>query len=246
MEGIVETGAGMSAGGGAERAVLCPYCGEVTHGLESCGACGGRFDPLSRQASQNAMGPWFVRDVSQPFRPGCSYATLRRQVERGMVTRMSVVRGPTTNQFWSLAQRAPGVAHLLGVCHACLAPVDAHEYACARCGAVFPGAGDRQHLGLLPARLLPGQAQPEVVAALSWEGPGSGESGAAIARSSSAGRGVHAAAPAQVLAAAAPVEASAEASGLRGGATRWLAVLGTLSAGLGAMLVLSLVRGWLI
>ena len=42
--------------------VVCPYCGHAQSaagvGAAQCAACKGLFDPLSRQATQNAMGPW--------------------------------------------------------------------------------------------------------------------------------------------------------------------------------------------
>lgn len=147
------------------RAVLCPYCGVVSGTVHRCTGCGGHLDALSRQATQNAMGPWYVRDEQQPHRPGCSYDTLSKLCEQGKVTTESVVRGPGTGQFWMLARRVPGIAHRLGVCHSCQAPAKPDEYACRACGALFAGERDRQHLGLGPIRPLPGQESPEMVAA---------------------------------------------------------------------------------
>ncbi len=149
------------------RAVVCPYCGTVSGNTVKCERCGGRFDPLSRQATQNAMGPWRLRDEAVPTRPGCSYETLAKLIESGRVTRNSVIAGPTTRQFWMLAGRVPGVAHRLGVCHSCQAEVEGGQYACTRCGAVFEVDKDRQHLGLGPTRLLPGHGSPERIAAFS-------------------------------------------------------------------------------
>jgi len=149
------------------RAVVCPYCGKVSANTTKCDACSGRFDPLSRQATQNGMGPWQVRNELNPTLPGFSYDTLLNRIEQGKVTVNSVVRGPTTRQFWMLARRVPGVAHLLGFCHACQAKVDPEQYACTSCGAVFHVDRDRQHLGLGPARMLPGQGSPERIAAYS-------------------------------------------------------------------------------
>ena len=109
------------------KLLICPYCGEAQPVGERCRACGGFFDPLSRQATHNAMGPWFVRDPERPFRPGCSYETLVQLIQRGQVTKYSIIRGPTTRQFWTVARHVPGVAHLLGYCHACDGPVDPDE-----------------------------------------------------------------------------------------------------------------------
>lgn len=144
----------------------CPYCGALqSASAAQCEACGGLFEPLSRQASQNAMGPWWIRDEHRVFQPGCSYDTLRRLVRRGKIERDTVIRGPTTRQFWMLAQDAPGVSHLLGLCYACHGEAGSEEYMCRSCGAVFDAPVDRQRLGLAPVRLLPGQAPPEQVAA---------------------------------------------------------------------------------
>ncbi len=149
------------------RAIVCPYCGAISGNTTRCDSCSGRFDPLSRQATQNAMGPWFVRDEANPTLPGCAYDTLVSRIDLGKVNAGSVVRGPTTRQFWMLAKRVPGVSHLLGFCHACQASVSPDQYACTSCGAVFQVDRDRQHLGLGPARLLPGQGSPERIAAFS-------------------------------------------------------------------------------
>jgi|GEM_PF-2611583 len=146
---------------------VCPYCGGRTSAMARCDQCRGPLDPLSRQATQNTMGPWFIRDDGHPFRPGCNYATLTQLVARGKVVLDTVMRGPTTRQFWMPARRVPGVAHLLGVCHSCQAPASAgsgEAMGCGRCGASFIVDEDRQNLGLGPVHLLPGQAPAEHVA----------------------------------------------------------------------------------
>ena len=146
---------------------LCPYCGCVSSDMTQCAHCKGKFEPLSRQATQNAMGPWQIKDPKNPFLPGCSYERLRRAVEQGRVTRSTVVRGPTTRQFWSFACNAPGVAVLVGECHACHSGVRPDEYMCGKCGVLLSPATDRQSLGLSSVTLLPGEAPAEVVASTS-------------------------------------------------------------------------------
>lgn len=147
--------------------VLCPYCGGISRDALRCQHCRGRFDPLSRQATQNAMGPWWLRDEDSPFGPGCSYDTIRALVERGTIGPNTVLRGPTTNQFWTLAKRVPGVAHLLGMCHQCQQPARASDFLCSSCGAGFSCETDRQHLGVGSVQLLPGQAPAAIIAASS-------------------------------------------------------------------------------
>lgn len=140
------------------RSLVCPYCGAVSRTIDKCGSCGGRFDPLSRQATQNAMGPWWVRGRGSPTGPGCSYRMMVSLVERGTIKRDTVVRGPTTRQFWMLAAKTPGIAHRCGLCHSCGETVDPASHACPGCGAAFPDHADRQRLGLGPVRELPGHA----------------------------------------------------------------------------------------
>lgn len=139
----------------ASRTVLCPYCGAASLRSDRCESCLGHFDPLSRQATQNHMGAWYIRDLEHPFRPGCTYGVIRALVKKGKLTPQSVVRGPSTRQFWELARRTPGVAHLFGICHACQVGVGVGEVRCEGCGASFDIPTDRQYLGLGEVRNLP-------------------------------------------------------------------------------------------
>ena len=52
------------------KVVSCPYCGVSQPAEDLCRSCGGLYDDLSRQATQNDMGPWFVRMPNRPFQPG--------------------------------------------------------------------------------------------------------------------------------------------------------------------------------
>ncbi len=135
----------------SQNVILCPYCGHVEAApAERCGKCNGFFDPLSRKVTQQHMGPWFIRDNTAPFRPGCSYEVITKQVEKGKITPATIMRGPTTKQFWSVARMVPGVAHLLGFCHSCGASVDKNASFCPQCSAQFSHQGDRLALGLDP------------------------------------------------------------------------------------------------
>ncbi|MEL6329409.1 MAG: hypothetical protein AAFR38_07075 [Planctomycetota bacterium] len=132
------------------RRTVCPYCGAFARADQPCGSCGGRFDALSRRASQDEMGPWFVRDQARPHMPGCRFETIERMIERGVITPDTVVRGPSTNQFWTLARWAPGIAELFGMCHACGSAVRPGQFLCSNCSSPLTIDRDRQHLGLLP------------------------------------------------------------------------------------------------
>ncbi len=139
-----------------EHALLCPYCGHTQDSGRQCARCRGLFEPLSRQATQNSMGPWQVRDESNPFTPGCSIETLRALIARGRVRPESIVRGPTTHQFWRRAEDTPGLAHLFGHCHACRANVHATDKICPQCAESLTAPLDRDRLGLSPVRSLSG------------------------------------------------------------------------------------------
>ncbi len=141
-----------------KKIMICPYCGDTQPQAERCRACGGLFEPLSRQATHNAMGPWFIRDPARPFRPGCSYETLAKMIDRGQVTGHTILRGPTTRQFWTVARHVPGVSHLLGYCHNCDAHVAAADHGCHACGVPFGAYLDRDNLGLPEVRPLPWEA----------------------------------------------------------------------------------------
>lgn len=143
---------------------ICPYCGHAATQTAECERCRGLFEPLSRQASQNAMGPWYLRDESNPFRPGCSYGTLKMLAGRGRVGPETILRGPSTRQFWMPAKNVPGIAHLLGACHACKGVVASDEPRCPSCGVSFEVEEDRQYLGLAEVRPLPGQAGTQEIA----------------------------------------------------------------------------------
>ena len=115
------------------------------------------------------MGPWQIRDESQPYLPGCDFRTVRKLVRANRITRDTIIRGPTTGQFWVRARNVPALANLLGECHCCHEEVSPGAESCPICGADFTPAEDRQRLGLLPVHLLPGQADPERIAASARE-----------------------------------------------------------------------------
>ncbi len=132
----------------ADGKVLCPYCGHCQDDTEKCGSCGGLFEPLSRRATQIAMGPWFIRDKKNPFKPGCSYDVMVDLARKGRIKPNTVMRGPSTKQFWSVARNVQGISHLLGYCHSCGEHVKPFDAACNTCGAAFDLKWDRNRFGL--------------------------------------------------------------------------------------------------
>lgn len=141
--------------------MICPYCGHAQEAGVRCSNCHVQVDSLTRQATQNDMGPWFVRDAQRPHFPGCSYETMGKLVAMGVIRKYTVVRGPSTKQFWVAARRAPGIAHLLGYCHECDAKVSPKDLRCPGCRTVFGAWLDRDRLGLDEIRGLPGDPDHE-------------------------------------------------------------------------------------
>lgn len=143
------------------KVVICPYCGESQPANDLCRACGGYFDDLSRQATHNDMGPWFIRIPRRPFQPGCSYETLIKLIERGQIDKYTIIRGPTSKQYWTIARRIPGFSHLLGYCHNCDAHVNPDDHGCAACGEPFGAYLERNLLGLPDIKPMPWEATIE-------------------------------------------------------------------------------------
>lgn len=137
------------------KIIICPYCGEPQAANDLCRACGGYFDDLSRQATHNDMGPWFIRNHRRSFQPGCSYETLIKLIERGQIDKYTIIRGPTSKQYWTIARRIPGLSHLLGYCHNCDAHVNPDDHGCAACGEPFGAYLERNLLGLPDVKPMP-------------------------------------------------------------------------------------------
>ena len=144
-----------------KKVIICPYCGESQPANDLCRACGGYFDDLSRQATHNDMGPWFIRNIRSPYQPGCSYETLIKLIERGQIDKYTIIRGPTSKQYWTIARRIPGLSHLLGYCHNCDAKVIPDDHGCASCGEPFGAYLERNLLGLPDIKPLPWEANIE-------------------------------------------------------------------------------------
>lgn len=140
----------------AAQSLICPYCGTRQSPALECRACRGRLDAWSLAATQDDMGAWYLRDSKQPHFVGYSHRAIAAAIRAKEIDRDAVVRGPTTRQLWTLARRAPGLAHLFGRCFACQAPVSEASPACAACGAAPPAPSERNFLGLPPiARAAP-------------------------------------------------------------------------------------------
>ncbi|MEY5032305.1 MAG: hypothetical protein RL354_1336 [Planctomycetota bacterium] len=152
--------------GAVARGIVCPYCGHTQEPAPACSACSGCFDEWSLRATQDDMGAWFVRDTRRPHFVGVSYESMAASIRSGDIGMNSIVRGPTTRQFWTIARRAPGLAHLFGRCFSCQAPVREHAALCSACGASPPPVADRNFIGLPSVQRVapPADARPDLSA----------------------------------------------------------------------------------
>lgn len=80
--------------------------------------------------------------------PGFNEAILRQQVATGRINANTILRGPTTNQFWMNAADTPGVSRLMGTCHTCHEAVQPTDTVCAFCNADMSLPEDVDSLGL--------------------------------------------------------------------------------------------------
>ena len=64
-----------------------------------------------------------------------SLNSIRMMIRAGQVTRQTVLRGPTTRQFWRRAENVRAVSREFGICHSCGAQVAVDAYSCPMCHA---------------------------------------------------------------------------------------------------------------
>ncbi len=126
---------------------LCCICGHDKTGADECPECETIFSP-AEDATRITLGGWFIHGKAHAYKPGISYEQIRREAELGTLTGRSIVRGPTTEQFWQLAKNTPGIAHLTGCCHACGEKVEPAAESCPACHASFSVPADPDWVGL--------------------------------------------------------------------------------------------------
>jgi hypothetical protein len=68
----------------------------------------------------------------RPF-PGVTLDRLIRQVQRGVLTATTIVRGPTTYHQWRYAAETPGLSKHLELCWNCQAKVSPDDTVCSAC-----------------------------------------------------------------------------------------------------------------
>lgn len=113
---------------------VCPFCGGVSETSDGvCARCTMENSPLTRQATKARLGPWYVLQSRNPSAPGMKYSVLLALVKKGQITPRSIVRGPTTNQFWRFAARVRGLSREFGICWGCSQEIDTGAAICPYC-----------------------------------------------------------------------------------------------------------------
>ena len=133
------------------EAFPCVSCGQLVRRNQiRCSECGEDLSLKMIMKMQAHAGPWYVHEHVRPF-PGVTLERLIRQVQRGVLTPTTIVRGPTTYHQWRFAAETPGLSKHLGLCWNCQAKVTPEETHCGVC---------RVNLDQ-PAGLAPGMEPPE-------------------------------------------------------------------------------------
>jgi hypothetical protein len=116
---------------------VCPFCGTLAINADDlCTRCGMQNTPVTRKATIDRMGPWFVLQSRNPAAPGMKFNTLKALAAKGRIRSRSVVRGPTTDQLWTFASQVRGLSRELGICWTCSAEIPKTSVSCPHCAAL--------------------------------------------------------------------------------------------------------------
>ncbi|MCK4659847.1 MAG: zinc ribbon domain-containing protein [Phycisphaerae bacterium] len=111
----------------------CISCGQlIRRTVGQCEHCGQVLSGDILQKMRQHSGPWYVLEHVRPF-PGVSKERLLLQIQRGVLTATTIVRGPSTHHQWRFAVETPGLSKYLGLCWACQAPVRPEDNFCPIC-----------------------------------------------------------------------------------------------------------------
>ena len=113
---------------------VCPFCGTTRQNETGpCTQCSLEDSPTTRAATRSKLGPWYVLQSRNPSAPGMSFATMLLLIQKGRVTARSVIRGPTTTQYWRHAAKVKGISREFGLCWNCGQDVARNARACSNC-----------------------------------------------------------------------------------------------------------------
>lgn len=123
-----------SADTASSGGTVCPFCAHIrTDPVGSCPKCTMEDTPSTRRSTGERIGPWFVLQRKNPTAPGLRLSVLLTLARRGHVTPKSIVRGPTTGQFWKFASQVKGLSSVFGICWHCGASVSPEATTCPKC-----------------------------------------------------------------------------------------------------------------
>ena len=116
---------------------VCPFCGIIKDQAEAaCPRCTMENSSATRQATKSRIGPWYVLQTRNPAAPGMKFDTLMTFIRKGRVRPRSVVRGPSTHQFWRFAAQVKGLSREFGVCYSCGSAIERSARLCPHCNRV--------------------------------------------------------------------------------------------------------------
>ncbi len=111
----------------------CVSCGQlVPRDAQQCYHCEQDLTDEMLEKMRAHAGPWFVLEHVRPF-PGVSFERLLRQIQRGVLTATSIVRGPATDYQWRYAVETPGLCLYFEKCWNCHEQVNPTDRFCKSC-----------------------------------------------------------------------------------------------------------------
>jgi hypothetical protein len=115
------------------RAKPCVSCGQlVRREQEVCDHCEQDLSEKMIEKMRAHAGPWYVLEHVRPF-PGVTLDRIIRQINRGVLTETSIVRGPSTDFQWRFAVETPGLCRYFGHCWCCHEEVSMEDTHCPAC-----------------------------------------------------------------------------------------------------------------
>lgn len=131
------------------QAKPCVSCGLlVMRDQRQCDHCGQDLSDVMLEKMRAHAGPWYVLEHLRPF-PGVSLERIIRQINRGVLTETSIIRGPFTDFQWRFAVETPGICRHFGKCWKCHKDVSSSDLHCQHCLAYLEGVD--KNGGALPA-----------------------------------------------------------------------------------------------
>ncbi|MGB0715709.1 MAG: hypothetical protein ACPGXK_07520 [Phycisphaerae bacterium] len=122
------------------QAKPCVSCGLlVMRDQRQCDHCGQDLSDGMMEKMKAHAGPWYVLEHLRPF-PGVSLERIVRQINRGVLTETSIIRGPATDFQWRFAVETPGICRHFGKCWKCHCDVGSNDLHCQRCLAYLEWA----------------------------------------------------------------------------------------------------------